>query len=101
MTSMPGAGIQAGAPAQPADLVLRDAKIFTGDPKRPAAIAHAVRDGSVTVVGGDREVAPLVLGAPRRAGPERLAQPRRPRRSVFRPRTPVGRRADFAAGSGD
>lgn len=60
MTSMPVAGIQAGAPAQPADLVLRDAKIFTGDPKRPAATALAVRDGSVTVVGGDREVAPLV-----------------------------------------
>jgi predicted amidohydrolase YtcJ len=60
MTSMPGAGVQAGAPAQPADLVPRDAGIFTGDPKRPAATALAVRDGSVTVVGGDREVAPLV-----------------------------------------
>ena len=60
MTSMPVAGIRAGAPAQPADLVLRNAKIFTGDPKRPAAAALAVRNGSVTVIGGDREVAPLV-----------------------------------------
>src|SRR5262249_50903094 len=59
MTSMPVAGIRPGAPAQPADLVLRNAKIFTGDPKRPAATALAVRDGSVTVVGGDREVAAL------------------------------------------
>ncbi|SFF55590.1 amidohydrolase family protein [Streptomyces mirabilis] len=42
MTSMPVAGIRAGAPAQPADLVLRNAKIFTGDPKRPAATALAV-----------------------------------------------------------
>ncbi|MFJ9566316.1 amidohydrolase [Streptomyces fuscichromogenes] len=60
MTSMPVAGIREGAPARPADLVLRNAKVFTGDPKRPAATAFAVRDGSVTVVGGDREVAPLV-----------------------------------------
>ncbi|WP_460063016.1 amidohydrolase family protein [Streptomyces sp. YKOK-I1] len=57
---MPVAGIRTGAPAQPADLVLRHAKIFTGDPKRPAATALAVRNGSVTVVGGDRAVAALV-----------------------------------------
>ncbi|MEU8928832.1 amidohydrolase [Streptomyces sp. NPDC048409] len=60
MTSMPVAGIRAGAPQQPADLVLRNAKIFTGDRGNPAATALAVRDGSLTVVGGDREVAPLV-----------------------------------------
>jgi hypothetical protein len=57
MTSMPVAGVRAGAPARPADLVLRNAKIFTGDPKRPAATALAVRNGSVTAVGGDREAA--------------------------------------------
>ncbi|MFJ6837897.1 amidohydrolase [Streptomyces sp. NPDC091209] len=60
MTSMPVAGIRAGAPEQPADLVLRNAKIFTGDPRCPAATALAVRNGSLTAVGGDREVAPLV-----------------------------------------
>ncbi|MEU9455047.1 amidohydrolase [Streptomyces sp. NPDC048277] len=59
MTSMPVAGIRAGAPTQPADLVLRNAKIFTGDRKRPAATALAVRGGSVTFVGGDREAAAL------------------------------------------
>ncbi|MFF4139065.1 amidohydrolase family protein [Streptomyces mirabilis] len=60
MTSMPVAGIRVGAPAQPADLVLRNARIFTGDPRQPAATALAVRNGSVTVIGGGREVAPLV-----------------------------------------
>lgn len=40
--------------------ILRNARIVTGDPKRLAATALAVRDGSVTVVGRDREVAPLV-----------------------------------------
>jgi hypothetical protein len=59
MTSMPVAGVRAGAPARPADLVLRNAKIFTGDPKQPAATALAVRNDSVTVVGGDREAAAL------------------------------------------
>ncbi|MER6535667.1 amidohydrolase [Streptomyces sp900105755] len=60
MTSMPVAGIRAGAPEQPADLVLRNGKIFTGDPKCPAATALAVRDGSLTAVGDDRDIAPLV-----------------------------------------
>lgn len=60
MTSMPVAGIRPGAAQRPADLVLRNAKVFTGDPRRPAATALAVRDGSVAVVGGDRETAALV-----------------------------------------
>ncbi|MFD7999636.1 amidohydrolase family protein [Streptomyces mirabilis] len=57
---MPVAGIRAGAPARPADLVLRNARIFTGDPRQPAATALAVRNGAVAVIGGGREVAPLV-----------------------------------------
>ncbi|BBC32186.1 putative N-substituted formamide deformylase [Streptomyces graminofaciens] len=43
----------------PADLVVRNAKIHTGDPGRPAAEAIAVRDGVVTALGDDRDMAPL------------------------------------------
>ncbi|MEW2115036.1 hypothetical protein AB0945_07555 [Streptomyces sp. NPDC005474] len=42
-TSMLVAGIRAGTPAQPADLVPPNAKIFTGDPKRPRSPCATVR----------------------------------------------------------
>ncbi|MFJ9352149.1 hypothetical protein [Streptomyces sp. NPDC101237] len=60
MTSMPVARIRADAPEQPADLVLRNAKIFTGALGHPAATALAVRDGSLTVVAGVREIESLL-----------------------------------------
>ncbi|MFI1884449.1 amidohydrolase [Streptomyces jumonjinensis] len=40
-----------------ADLVVRNATICTGDPRRPQAEALAVRDGVITVVGADKDVA--------------------------------------------
>ncbi|GLF95364.1 amidohydrolase [Streptomyces yaizuensis] len=40
-----------------ADLVVRNAAIHTGDPRRPRAEALAVRDGVLTVVGDEKDVA--------------------------------------------
>ncbi|MEU9134282.1 amidohydrolase family protein, partial [Kitasatospora sp. NPDC048540] len=57
---MPVAGIRPGAPDQPADLVIRNAKVYTGDPRRPRASALAVRNGLITAVGDDADVVPLV-----------------------------------------
>ncbi|MFJ4340717.1 amidohydrolase [Streptomyces sp. NPDC088915] len=61
-TSMPVAGL-APAPrreAAHADLLVRNAKVFTGDPHRPHARAVAIRDGRVAALGDDHELAPLV-----------------------------------------
>lgn len=44
----------------PADVVVRNARIFTGDPARPAATAAAIRDGVFVAVGDDQEVAAFV-----------------------------------------
>lgn len=59
MSSMPVRGVQPAAhPTDPAaDLVLRNAKIYTGDPARPAASAIAVVAGRITAVGDDETVA--------------------------------------------
>ena len=43
-----------------ADLVLRNARIFTGDPRRPHAGALAASDGRITAVGEEADVAGLV-----------------------------------------
>ncbi|WP_205614029.1 amidohydrolase [Streptomyces dangxiongensis] len=48
-----------------ADLVVRNAKVHTGDRGRPRAGAIAVRDGVITVVGDDHDVAPHVGAATR------------------------------------
>ncbi|GGR20292.1 amidohydrolase [Streptomyces roseolus] len=40
-----------------ADIVVRNAKIHTGDPERPAATALAVRDGRITALGDEATVA--------------------------------------------
>jgi predicted amidohydrolase YtcJ len=61
-TSMPVAGL-VPAPRQedaPADLLVRNAKVFTGDPDRPEAGAVAIRDGRVTALGDDHDLAHLV-----------------------------------------
>jgi hypothetical protein len=50
------------APAVPADLVVRDARIYTVDDARPVAEAMAIRDGRIVFVGSDR-------GADALAGP--------------------------------
>jgi hypothetical protein len=42
-----------------ADLILRNGRIFTGDPARPQATALAVSGGRLTAVGGEADVAAL------------------------------------------
>jgi predicted amidohydrolase YtcJ len=65
-TSMPVAGL---APAEqaddPADLVVRNGRIYTGDPRRPYASALAIRDGRVLAVGDDYGMARHVTRATR------------------------------------
>ncbi|MFJ7593292.1 amidohydrolase [Streptomyces sp. NPDC097617] len=61
-TSMPVAGL-VPAPRQEhvrADLLVRNAKVFTGDPDRPEARAVAIRDGRVAALGDDHDLAHLV-----------------------------------------
>ncbi|HTT90468.1 MAG TPA: amidohydrolase [Acidimicrobiales bacterium] len=41
----------------PADLVVRNARIYTGDRRRPSASAVAIRDGNFVAVGEEAEVA--------------------------------------------
>jgi predicted amidohydrolase YtcJ len=43
-----------------ADVVVRNARVHTGDPARPAASAVAIRDGVFAVVGNDEDVAPFI-----------------------------------------
>ncbi|MFI1648471.1 amidohydrolase [Streptomyces avidinii] len=69
---MPVGGITAApAPAgrppngRAADLVLRNARVHTQDPSRPAATAIAVRGGLITALGDDGDIAGLVGPATR------------------------------------
>ncbi|WP_393063758.1 amidohydrolase [Streptomyces sp. LN549] len=54
---MPVGGLVPSATDNPADLVVRNAKIHTGDPGRPKAESIAIRDGVIVVVGDDKDVA--------------------------------------------
>ncbi|WP_405452342.1 amidohydrolase [Streptomyces erythrochromogenes] len=67
--SMPVAGIRPAPElheGSAADLVLRNARVFTGDPARPGARAVAVKDGRVLALGDDdHELAGLVGPATR------------------------------------
>lgn len=65
MSTMPVGGLVPSATENAADLVVRNAKIHTGDPGRPRAGALAIRDGVITVVGDDNDVAPFVGPATR------------------------------------
>lgn len=61
-TSMPVAGL-VPAPhreADHADLLVRNAKVYTGDPRRPEARAVAVRDGRIAALGDDHDLSRLV-----------------------------------------
>ncbi len=64
--SMPVGGLQpsAGVGTQ-ADLILRNARVYTGDPKNPAASALAIKDGVFVAVGDDAAVTALVGSATR------------------------------------
>ncbi|WKV75414.1 amidohydrolase [Streptomyces sp. PCS3-D2] len=68
MTSMPVGGITPAHSAPDgghAELVLRNGKIHTQDPARPSATALAVRDGRITALGDDGDIAGLVGPATR------------------------------------
>jgi predicted amidohydrolase YtcJ len=59
--SMPVVGIRPDASIpQPADLIVRNAKIHTGDPAQPRASAVAIRRGLFVAVGDDATMAPHV-----------------------------------------
>ncbi|MBL1097721.1 amidohydrolase [Streptomyces coffeae] len=60
MSTMPVGGLVPSSTDNAADLVVRNAKIHTGDPGLPQAEAIAIRDGVITVVGDDKDVAPHV-----------------------------------------
>jgi predicted amidohydrolase YtcJ len=62
---MPVGGLIPRATDDAADLVVRNAKIHTGDPRLPQAEAIAIRDGVITAVGGDKDVADKVGPATR------------------------------------
>ncbi|MEV5387886.1 amidohydrolase [Streptomyces sp. NPDC052721] len=57
---MPVGGLVPQAIDDAAELVVRNASIHTGDPRRPHAEALAVRGGVITVVGDDKDVAPHI-----------------------------------------
>ncbi|MFF2964049.1 hypothetical protein ACFVT1_35315 [Streptomyces sp. NPDC057963] len=65
MSTMPVGGLVPSNTDNPADLIVRNAKIHTRDPGRPQAEAIAIRDGAITVVGNDQDVA-LQSARPRR-----------------------------------
>ncbi|MFH8561270.1 amidohydrolase [Streptomyces sp. NPDC017988] len=55
---MPVGGLVPSTAAQnAADVVVRNAKIHTGDPRRPHGQAAAIRDGVIAAVGDDRDMA--------------------------------------------
>ena len=55
---MPVAGLVPRADgAEPADLVVRNARVFTGDRRRPAASAVAISGGRILTVSDDHGVA--------------------------------------------
>ncbi|MFC9915754.1 amidohydrolase [Streptomyces sp. NPDC127197] len=60
MSPIPVGGLVPHAVDDAADLVVRNAKVHTGDPHRPQAEALAVRAGVITVVGDDKDVAPHI-----------------------------------------
>ncbi|MGW0816610.1 amidohydrolase [Streptomyces viridiviolaceus] len=65
MSTMPVGGLTPRATDDAADLVVRNAKIHTGDPRLPQAEAIAIRDGVITAVGDDKDVADQVGPATR------------------------------------
>ncbi|MFC7017306.1 hypothetical protein ACFQMH_37605 [Streptomyces viridiviolaceus] len=53
---MPVGGLIPHATDEAADLVVRNAKIQTGDPRLPQAEAVALHGGDIAAVGGDKDV---------------------------------------------
>src|SRR5580692_2841629 len=67
MSSMPVGGVRpaTNSPDIPADVVVRNARVFTGDSARLGATATAIRDGVFVAVGDDQDVAPFIGPATR------------------------------------
>lgn len=58
---MPATGVARSASSdQSAELVVRNGRIFTGDPMKPAATAMAITDAKIVRVGDEGDIAPLV-----------------------------------------
>ncbi|MEU1802366.1 amidohydrolase [Streptomyces sp. NPDC019937] len=58
---MPVGGlVPAATDDEAADLIVRNAKVYTQDPARPQAGAVAIRDGVVRAVGDDADIAPYL-----------------------------------------
>jgi predicted amidohydrolase YtcJ len=65
-TSMPVTGLVPAEQAEdPADLVVRNGRIYTGDPRRPYAGAIAIRDGRILAVSDDYGMARHITQATR------------------------------------
>jgi predicted amidohydrolase YtcJ len=62
MLTTPVTGSRPAPPSNvtPADIVVRNAEIFTGDPARPRASAVAITGGRITKVADDETIAPYV-----------------------------------------
>lgn len=60
MATMPVGGLPPVNADHVADVVVRNAKIYTGDPMRPQASAIAIKDGRITAVGDDADIAGLI-----------------------------------------
>lgn len=58
--TMPVSGIAVTDTSTPADLVVRNARIHTGDPARPAATALAVTGQKIVAIGDDHDTSPYV-----------------------------------------
>src|SRR5579859_54890 len=56
----PAGGTGATSPVGPADLIIRNGKIYTGDAAQPVATSVAIRDGVFTAVGDGVTIAPHV-----------------------------------------
>ncbi len=57
MSTMPVGGLVPQSADDAAELVVRNAEIHTGDPARPHVEALGIRDGVITGIGDDRDVA--------------------------------------------
>jgi predicted amidohydrolase YtcJ len=65
INAMPVEGIVPATEAgEPVDLVIRNGRVYTQDPARPAAAAIAVRDGRIMAVGDDQDMSPFVGAEP-------------------------------------
>ncbi|MFI9615742.1 amidohydrolase [Streptomyces sp. NPDC052023] len=60
MATIPVGGLIPVATDTAADVVVRNAKVYTADPALPHADAVAIRNGRVTAVGDDADMAPLI-----------------------------------------